>query len=38
MTDVRIEAGEQARLGATHDAAEGIASVLECRPGIFTGR
>jgi enoyl-CoA hydratase/carnithine racemase len=34
----RLEAGEQACLGATADAAEGIASVLERRPGTFTGR
>lgn len=34
----RLEAGEQARLGATADAAEGIASVLERRPGQFVGR
>lgn len=33
----RLEAGEQARLGATADAAEGIAAVLERRPGRFTG-
>jgi enoyl-CoA hydratase/carnithine racemase len=32
------EATEQARLGATADAAEGIAAVLERRPGRFTGR
>ncbi|HEX5367082.1 MAG TPA: enoyl-CoA hydratase/isomerase family protein [Acidimicrobiales bacterium] len=34
----RLEAGEQARLARTADAAEGIASVLERRPGSFTGR
>ena len=34
----RLEAGEQARLARTADAAEGIASVLERRPGAFTGR
>jgi enoyl-CoA hydratase/carnithine racemase len=34
----RVEAGEQARLGATADAAEGIASVFERRPGRFAGR
>lgn len=34
----RLEAGEQARLGATADAAEGITSVLERRPGQFVGR
>lgn len=34
----RLEAGEQARLGSTADAAEGIASVLERRPGQFVGR
>ena len=34
----RLEAGEQARLGATADAAEGIASVFERRPGRFVGR
>ena len=34
----RLEAGEQARLGRTADAAEGVASVLERRPGNFTGR
>ncbi len=34
----RLEAEEQARLGATADAAEGIASVLERRPGQFVGR
>jgi enoyl-CoA hydratase/carnithine racemase len=34
----RLEAGEQARLGASADAAEGIASVLERRPGQFVGR
>ena len=34
----RIEAGEQARLSRTADAAEGIASVMERRPGRFTGR
>ena len=34
----RLEAGEQARLGATADAAEGIASVRERRPGNFSGR
>lgn len=34
----RLEAGEQARLGATEDAAEGIASVMERRPGRFLGR
>lgn len=34
----RLEAGEQARLGATADAAEGIASVLDRRPGQFVGR
>ena len=34
----RLEAGEQARLGRTTDAAEGVASVLERRPGNFTGR
>jgi len=33
----RREAAEQARLGATADAAEGIAAVLERRPGRFTG-
>lgn len=33
----RLEAAEQARLGATADAAEGIAAVLERRPGRFTG-
>lgn len=31
----RLEAGEQARLARTADAAEGIASVLERRPGRF---
>lgn len=34
----RLEAGEQARLGATADAAEGVAAVLERRPGRFLGR
>ncbi|MFZ6003170.1 MAG: enoyl-CoA hydratase/isomerase family protein [Actinomycetota bacterium] len=34
----RLEAGEQARLGSTADAAEGIAAVLERRPGQFVGR
>ncbi len=34
----RLEAGEQARLGATADAAEGIAAVFERRPGNFIGR
>lgn len=34
----RREAAEQARLGATADAAEGIAAVLERRPGRFGGR
>lgn len=34
----RLEAAEQARLGATADAAEGIASVLDRRPGQFVGR
>lgn len=34
----RLEAGEQARLSRTADAAEGIASVIERRPGRFTGR
>lgn len=34
----RLEAGEQARLARTADAAEGIASVLERRPGSFVGR
>lgn len=34
----RLEAGEQARLARTADAAEGIASVTERRPGRFTGR
>lgn len=33
----RLEAAEQARLGATADAVEGIAAVLERRPGRFTG-
>lgn len=33
----RLEAAEQARLGATADAAEGVAAVLERRPGQFTG-
>lgn len=33
----RLEAAEQARLGATADAAEGIAAVLQRRPGRFTG-
>lgn len=34
----RHEAAEQARLAATADAAEGIAAVLQRRPGQFTGR
>jgi enoyl-CoA hydratase/carnithine racemase len=34
----RHEAAEQARLSATSDAREGIAAVLERRPGAFTGR
>jgi enoyl-CoA hydratase/carnithine racemase len=34
----RLEAAEQARLGATADATEGIASVLDRRPGQFVGR
>ena len=34
----RLEAGEQARLARTADAAEGIASVLERRPGRFVAR
>lgn len=34
----RLEAGEQARLARTADAAEGVASVLERRPGVFAGR
>lgn len=33
----RLEAAEQMRLGATKDAAEGIMSVLERRPGRFQG-
>lgn len=32
------EAAEQAQLGATADAAEGVAAVLERRAGRFTGR
>lgn len=34
----RLEAGEQARLARTADAAEGIRSVMERRPGNFVGR
>jgi enoyl-CoA hydratase/carnithine racemase len=32
------EAAEQARLGASDDAREGVLAVSERRPGIFTGR
>jgi hypothetical protein len=34
---VIIEGREQARLGATHDFAEGVRAVAERRPGRFIG-